>query len=75
MSRPHNIAGTEAFSPGPKVMISELPRRRAPLPLIFRWALGISMLGILVGLVDAAIGAPVGFAIVALAFLVAWLRG
>lgn len=75
MSQSHNIAGSEAFAPGPKIMVSELPRRPAPLPLLARWCIGIVIVAALVGLIDAAIGPPVGFLFVAGAFLVAWLRG
>ena len=75
MSQSHNIAGSEAFKPGPSIKIRELPNRRVRRSQIARWVVNISVLAVGVGLVDAAIGAPVGFVIVALAFLVAWLRG
>lgn len=75
MSQSHNIAGSEAFAPGPKIMVSELPRRRAPLPLLVRWGIAIAIVGALVSLIDAAIGEPIGFFVVTGTFLVAWLRG
>lgn len=75
MSRPHNIAGTEAFSPGPKVMISELPPRRPPLSEIARLYLCTAIVAMAASLIDAAIGAPVCWSIVSVTFLVTWLRG
>lgn len=75
MSQSHNIAGSEAFAPGPKIMISELPSRRPQVSMVARLYLGAAIVAGAASLIDAAIGAPVCLSIVTVTFLVAWLRG
>ena len=74
MTTHHNIAGSEAFSPGPKVLISELPPRRPHLSAVARLFMGAAIVAVAASLIDAAIGAPVCWTIVTITFLVAWLR-
>lgn len=75
MSQSHNITGSEAFQARPKVVIRELPRRRPRASLFVRAIFALVLVGLLAALIDAAIGAPVAFSLVAIAFLAAWLRG
>lgn len=75
MSQSHNIAGSEAFQVRPKVVIRELPRRRSRVSPFARAICAITLVGLLAGLIDAAIGAPVVLFVISVAFLVAWLRG
>lgn len=75
MSQSHNIAGSEAFQARPKIVIRELPRRRPRATIFARAICALVLVGLLAALIDAAIGAPVAFTLVAVAFLFAWLRG
>lgn len=75
MSQSHNITGSEAFSARPKVVIRELPRRRSRVSPFVRAICAIALVGLLAGLIDAAIGAPVVLFVISVAFLIAWLRG
>ena len=56
-------------------MVRELPPRRPPLSEIARLYLCTAIVAVAASLIDAAIGAPVCWSIVAVTFLVTWLRG
>ena len=75
MSQSHNIAGSEAFNTGPKLIIRELPRRRPRPSLAAKIYMGSAIAALVSVLVDIAIGQPICLTVAALMFLVAWLRG
>ena len=75
MAQPHNIAGSEAFDVGPKLIIREMPRRRPGLSLAAKIYMGSAIAALVSALVDIAIGQPICLTIAASIFLVAWLRG
>lgn len=75
MAPSHNIAGSEAFSTRPTVMVRELPRRRPRLSAIARFYLVVTIAAAIGAAVDLIIGAPVCLGIGSLVFLGLWLRG
>lgn len=75
MAPSHNIAGSEAFSTHPTVLVRELPRRRPRLSAIARFYLIVAVAGTLAAAIDLLIGAPVCLGVGFLVFLGLWLRG
>jgi hypothetical protein len=75
MAQPHNIAGSEAFSARPTVMVRELPRRRPRLSSVARFYLIVAIAGATASAIDLLIGSPVCFSLGAIIFLGLWLRG
>lgn len=75
MSQSHNIAGSEAFSTRPTVMVRELPRRRPRLSVVARFYLVVAVAGATASAIDLLIGSPVCLSVGALIFLGLWLRG
>ena len=75
MSQSHNIAGSEAFSARPTVMVRELPRRRPRLSAVARLYLVVALAGGVAAAVDLLIGSPVCLSLGAIIFLGLWLRG
>lgn len=75
MSQSHNIAGSEAFSARPSIMVRELPRRRPRLSAVARFYLVAAVAGAIASAVDVLIGSPVCLSLGALIFLGLWLRG
>jgi len=75
MNPSHNIAGSEAFDAGPKLLIREMPRRQTGLALATKIYLGTAIVALVSALIDIVIGQPICLTIVGLAFLLAWLRG
>lgn len=76
MTRPHNIAGSEAFRTRPALQIEELPKRQPRRSTVTSFYLVAVVVGAVLALIDLAIGAPIPvcLSVGAIVVLVAWLR-